>query len=497
MADMGGKQQFRLGDAAEHWLRPWPLQLAVMLAVSLVTRWTMLGDPNYHYDETLFFLIGQRMHDGLLPYVDLWDRKGPGLFALYYLFAGISDSVLSYQVAALAFAALTAFLIARIAQLYTGRLGAVLAGVLYLVMLPRFLGGGGQAGVFFNLPIVLAAWLVLARPPGARPNAAAYGAMALAGIAATFKQTCLFDGVFLGLLLLWTHHKAGATLGQLASAALRYALLGALPMALFFAAYALAGHFAELWHAMVWSNLDKQYNPRGDIGTRIVAILTILTPALMLFILGLALPSQHQGRKTPRLVLAGWLAANVAALIAIPNFIDHYMLPVIVVLSLIAAPVIQREPWGLLLGLLSIATLLAWGPQFDWQTRQESRRAIAQVTQEIRDSGPAPRLFIFQGPVALYSTTGLPAPSPLLFPIHLSQLPERDVSHIPTTPEVRRILATRPTVIMVEHRRASLINAETRDMVMAHVRANCRLLGTRNLPNRFGERLYDLYVDCR
>jgi hypothetical protein len=132
-------------------------QCVLFLLVSLATRFAFLGDTNYHNDELFFFIVGQRMHDGLLPYVDIWDRKGPVLFAVYWLFSGISRSILAYQIASLIIAAATAFLILLLTQPRAGTRGGVLAGCFYLVMLPLFGGGGGQAPVIYNLFIALAA----------------------------------------------------------------------------------------------------------------------------------------------------------------------------------------------------------------------------------------------------------------------------------------------------------------------------------------------------
>lgn len=490
------KTQVNLGAVAERWFRPWPVQLGWFLLIALVTRFTMLGDPNYHDDETLFFLIGQRMHEGFVPYVDIWDRKGPGLFALFWLFAGVSDSVLAYQIPALLFAALTAFVLAKIAYLYTGRLGALLAGTFYLVLMPRVLGGGGQTGVYFNLLIVTAAWLVLSRAVGRVPNRATIGAMLLCGVAITFKQTCLFEGAFLGLLVMWQHHRAGADRGQMLKAAAIYCAAGAAPMALATGIYFALGHFAEFWHAMVLSNLDKDYNATNDIGWRITAMTAILLPLLPFTILGLAKRYEYLGKTAPRLIVGGWLAAALLAMVAIPNFIDHYLLPVILVLALCAAPALQREPLGPLLGALGILLIASFGPQFDMATRQESRRAIEQLTAEIIASDPAPRLFVFQGPVALYSTTGLNPPTPLMFPLHLDALPERNVSHLDTAGEVRRVLAWQPTIVITQHKQRRLVNPETRDLVLPWVRTHCRSRSTRNLPNRYGERLFDVWSDC-
>ncbi|MXO72596.1 ArnT family glycosyltransferase [Alteraurantiacibacter buctensis] len=493
---MGG-QYFSLARLAERWFGPWPVQLAWFLLFALVTRWTMLGDPNYHDDETLFFLIGQRMLDGAIPYVDVWDRKGPGLFALFAGFAAISDSVLSYQIGALVFAALTAFVLARIAHRHTGWLGAMLAGTMYLAVLPRVMGGGGQAGVYFNLPVIIAAWLVLARPPARGPTRASLAAMLLCGLAITFKQTVIFDGGFLGLLLLWQHWRAGARPAELAKAASFYAAAGALPMLAFAAIYAGLGHFAEFWHAMVLSNLAKQYDAGNDIPTRVFAMAFLLLPLLVPAVLGLTRAREYDGKTMPRGAMLGWLAATLAALVAIPNFIDHYLIPVVLVLSLCAAPFLQREPWGPVLGLLGLAVMLSFGPQFDRATRIESRQAMTRLAGQIAVDRPEPRLFLFQGPVALYSMTGSYPPTPLLFPLHLEAMPERNVSHLDTAGEVSRVLAWQPTTVLVRAERHSSENPETFALVDAWVRAHCGSVKTWNLPNRYGQRLYDVWSDCR
>jgi hypothetical protein len=45
-------------------------------------------------------------------------------------------------------------------------------------------------------------------------------------------------------------------------------------------------------------------------------------------------------------------------------------------------------------------------------------------------------------------------PTPLIFPLHLSYLPERDVSQFSTRGEVARVLAWRPDVVVARQREA-------------------------------------------
>ena len=159
-------------------------QFGWFLLFALFTRASVLGDLSYFNDEMFYFLAGQRMHDGQLLYVDVWDRKGPGLFLTYYLIAGISRNVIAYQIAALLSAAATAQIAAMIAERFSGRLGAILAGTLYLATLPMFGGGGGQSPVFYNLYMALAALLVLRALPDLRAGTlprSVFAAMLAAG----------------------------------------------------------------------------------------------------------------------------------------------------------------------------------------------------------------------------------------------------------------------------------------------------------------------------
>lgn len=63
-----------------------PLMFAIALAVLIIySRWTFPGYPFYNYDSSVFFTIGWGMTEGVLPYRDLFDHKGPLLYIIYAL----------------------------------------------------------------------------------------------------------------------------------------------------------------------------------------------------------------------------------------------------------------------------------------------------------------------------------------------------------------------------------------------------------------------------
>ena len=55
----------------------------ILLIAAIAVRAIAFGNPVVHVDEEFYFVTAQRMLDGALPYVDIWDRKPIGLFLIY------------------------------------------------------------------------------------------------------------------------------------------------------------------------------------------------------------------------------------------------------------------------------------------------------------------------------------------------------------------------------------------------------------------------------
>ncbi len=471
------------------------------LAFGLLTRAGLFGHPNYFGDETFYRLAGQRWQAGLLPYADVWDRKGPGLFLTYRLIAEASHSIAAYQIAAWLFASATAYIIARIARLFTGAVGALLAGTVYLAALLCFGGGGGQTPVFYNLFIALAALIVLraqpALPKGKLPSAT-LAAMALAGIALTFKQTAIFEAAFLGLFAMWQNWRSGTSMSRLMSRATAMALAGIAPFALFALYFAAQGHFAEFWHAMVSANLTKSYNPGNDIWVRIGALALLAAPLLVSALAGMILgpgksgPTPHQSRA----FVAGWLIAAMAGVAVVPNYYEHYMLPLLVPLCVASAMVFGRGIVGISLALFATVYFAFFGRAFDFARTAQAKAEIEGITAQIRARNPHPRLLVYEGPMQLYEALDSYPPSPLFDNLHLYFPVENNTSHLDTRAEMERILSWRPDVVITFHamppgeenqRTASLVHAYTRQ---------CKLWFTADTHEAYASHLVDVYGDC-
>ena len=63
-----------------------------VLALIIASTSSPLYAANFWTDSNLYFTIGRGMTQGLMPYRDLFDHKGPLIFMIYALGAMVSDA---------------------------------------------------------------------------------------------------------------------------------------------------------------------------------------------------------------------------------------------------------------------------------------------------------------------------------------------------------------------------------------------------------------------
>ncbi len=468
---MAGQDQARRG------LHPAGV-FAILLAAALVLRWTTLGDPNLHGDEVFYHTVGVAMHGhgslaGALPYVDVWDRKPFGLFALSWAIAAVSSDMLAFQIAAALSCAATAWCIARLAGAWTSPRGGLLAGLVYLLYLGPLQCFGAQSPVFYNLFIAAAALLTYRALPDLRAGrvpGTVLIAMLVAGFGITIKTTAFFEAAFLGLAAATALRRSQMPLPRWLRQVLLWALIGAAPSLAFAAAYGAMGHWSEFWHAMVTANLDKEPHWPTSLA-RLKFMAMVLLPAIVLALLGLRrMEPQARG------FVAWWIAAAIAGLIANPNFYLHYAAPLAVPLCAAMAAFLARGMMGSVIAAGLAALSLQAAPMKPGHAAK-SAAAIAELKAHVRGHKGAGPLLLYDAPPQLYVETGQPFVTPLVFPTHLSHAIEKDTSHLSTLAETRRVLALKPgAVVMAVPLRNGPVNEETHALVLAYVGAHCRLV---------------------
>jgi 4-amino-4-deoxy-L-arabinose transferase-like glycosyltransferase len=468
--------------------------LTLMVAVMLLTRLPYLGHPAPDYDEQLYSLIGQRVLHGALPYVDLWDRKPIGLFLLYALAHALGgDGPLAYQLLALLFCLVGGLLVWRIGLYLTDRGTAALASGLYPLLMAVYGSQTGQSEIFF-MPAIMAMALLVLRAAHCRQERNAlrftYGAMALGGLALQIKYTALCQCLYFGIGALGVLRRRELSLTRLARQAAVFALLGVLPTAL-----AALFYFGQgKWPDFLFANL-LSIGRRGAMPAALTwkAQAIFALPLIVLAAGGLVYALRAMPRAPGWWFAPGWLAAALAGLFMGSTIYPYYYAALVPAVILTALPMFERRRP---LGTVTLAAalgglLLVFNPPAHFAAARRERASLAEMVHQLspqvtRDH----RLFVYDGPVALYRLTGSCLPTRFIYPDHLNNLLEAHALPVDPTAEVARILAHRPGAIVTTRDAVTLRNPGTDRLLGQELQRNYSLLTSID----FQDRRIDLYA---
>jgi len=413
----------------------------ILFLAACTLRLPDVGNPLVDLDEQMYLLVGQRMWDGAVPYVDIWDRKPIGLFLLFAATQTLPvDGVVAYHLVALAAAAATAGLIADFVRRLGKPAGALPAGLLYLVWLELIGGRGGQSPVFYDLPMIAAAIVTWCAIVDRRRTGAA--AMLLVGLALQIKPTVVFEGVFFGIALLVASWRNTGSYARTAAAGALYVAAALIPTALAFATYAGLGHAVEWWFANVDSIFLRRTTAKDPILDHLLGALLVLAPPLLIAARGLSVR-----RDAAIGFVALWLATALIGWLCVPPYFNHYALPLLVPMAVAAGLALDRSTMRVAAAVSGIGLLLLSGYPH-WRETAEARRRLNALSAAIATHTGTACPFVFQAPPALYNAGRFCLPTRYPFPPHLIQASESGAIGIDPATEVARILATRPPVIV-------------------------------------------------
>ncbi|WP_295638765.1 glycosyltransferase family 39 protein [Novosphingobium sp.] len=454
------------------WAKADWLVLAGLALVVIIARAQTFGDPVLGFDEQYYLLVADRMLHGAVPYVDIWDRKPIGLFLLY---AGAivpgGDPFLNYKLLAAGFVLATAVVIYRAARQDAGRFGAIIAALLYVLWLNFMEGEGGQAPVFYNLPVLLAAVLTRQAVVDGRRLVRGCLALLLVGLAIQLKYTAMFEGIAFGLMLLWAQFRTDRALGRLAGCAAIWIVCALAPTAVAFAVYAGMGQAEAFLFANFQSIFGRLPDPALDRLGGFAVIVALTIP--------LGIVAALEWRRTRALSFWHmWAVAAALGMLAVGSFLSpSYAMPLLAPLCLSAAAWFGNARRGRIVGAALVALGLVGGVLVVRQviigkgTRDEALQvaAAAQPRQGC--------IWVYDGYPALYLLTHSCVPTRWAFPGHLNTLDEASPAAIGVDPvsEVRRILATRPDVIVDNDPAYRLGNRDTRAVVERELARSYRL----------------------
>ena len=444
----------------------------MLLVVAVAARAQTFGNPVIGFDEQFYLLVGDRMIHGAIPFVDIFDRKPVGLFLIYgfvRLLGG--EGTLQYQLVAGSFALATAILLWRFSRRMAGQTGAVIAAIAYLVWLDFLEGEAGQAPVFFNLPVLLAA-ITTARAVERRGVKLLTGLvpMLLIGVAMQIKYTALFEGIFFGVAMLGVAWREGRGIAQLASFAATWVFAALAPTLAAWLTYAAMGYSDAFLFANFVSMWGKLGDPWQTSAIGLLQIIGMLSPILLcaVFVPACAEPGVAASRRFVR----HWLLAAIAGMLVMRSFPSpHYAMPVLVPALIAAAPRFGQPGWTrrLVWGALAVAALASQAVLYKLHTLKGGAEQAARIAQAANPGKGC--LYVYDGYPALYRLTNSCLPSRYVFPGHLNMANEASVAALGVDPstEVRRIMATRPTAVVLDDPPFERGNHETYAIVLAEL----------------------------
>lgn len=459
--------------AAPSWLHADAVCLLFLAVFTFAHRAVWFGDPVADFDEQLYSFIGWRMQFGELPFVDWWDRKPFGLFAIFGLIhVLLGPSALAYQLAAAAVTSVSAWLTFLLARRCVDRVTATFTAAIAVMLIAAYANYSANSEVFF-LPLMLGMALLLVDGDHPRFARRAMLAMLLGGLALQVKYTVLPQCLFFGCWALWIEYRRGRSLVSLAGLAAIFALLGLLPtlgVALF---YAVIGEFEAFWFANFASFFERAAAPQGRWAP---SFLVGVSP-LILLALGGIYTAFRVRRPEPFAVwafFAGWTLSTLASVFLPSTVYFYYFAALSAPVALLAVPLLDRSG-PLRIGpaiLLFLLLLFLLSLPARYQQSLHYRGATADLATVIAPHVDASRrcLWVWDGPTVLYRLSGSCVPTRYVYPDHLNNALETGALEVDQFEEVRRVLATRPAAIVTADRGVTIRNEDALQLVEATVR---------------------------
>lgn len=434
------------------------LVLAAITVFTLLIRLPEFGNPAPDFDEQLYFLAGDRIWSGALPFVDIWDRKPIGLFLIYAAIRLLGgDGILQYQLVAAAFVVATSWMVYRMTLRFAGWKGALSAAFLYIIYLRGLNSNVGQSETFLMLFCVGTMFLAiksLETDDDSLIHRYAFAAMALMGVSLQVKYTVLPQCVFFGLFFLW---RIGSRKGY-AAALLKYApifvALGLIPTALVASYYLAIGHFDDFFYANFTSIFDRGALTGGILYYCIFISAVMLSPMIALALSAWFERDRGATSAPAFAAIAIWGLACAAGIVMTGSIYIHYCVPLVPPLAILTGAFVERlnirllGPVAILFHVLTITDYRQSFAKNDLDTV-----AMERMAADMRPFTKQGCIYIYDGPSMLYTTTASCLPTKRPYPDHLNNLQEKYSMGLDQAGEVSRVLSTRPVAIVTADRR--------------------------------------------
>ncbi|MCB4820851.1 ArnT family glycosyltransferase [Roseicella aerolata] len=446
----------------------------LMLGAALLFRGIGFTVAVIDTDEGLYIVQAREWLRGNWPLVAVWDMHPIGAPAVYAAAIGLfGDSIATIRLLGILCTALAGWALYGLVRVAGGpRPVALAAGLLYLAQSVLLFGLATNTEVLFAPAVVATMALGLraamrALEGGEGPRWSELVPMGLMmGMAFSIKPVVTPEGCLAFALLtfpaLW---RRVLRPGRFLALAAAYAALVLTPTALFGIAYALRGHFAEFLDGSFLAPLRYSMArlTLPEAAQRLQTAAMVLLWPMVLAGLALARWGLRRGRggRLARIALL-WFACGSLAIIGPGFFYPHYFLiwmPPLAVLAALGAWRLARlagprRAMAAFAALVAVVAVELWRQEATVRVGRGHGIWTPDPVQEVAKAvkarlRPGEAIFVANYHPVIYAMADAALPTRFVFPAHLTG-GFTQVADIDTDAEVRRILATRPRLVLVD-----------------------------------------------
>jgi hypothetical protein len=322
--------------------------LLLFLLTAWAIRFLSFFPSVIDHDESTYLVIADALYQGDIYQVDYIDTKPIGIFLIFAALKPLlGGSIFGYRFAAAITLALTSFLLYRAKRADGSRHQAGLAaGIIYLILNSLYTryGVSPNTETYFNLFTALALWIYLR--PG--QDSRFFLAGLSLGIGFIIKYVVLFDGLALGLFLLWQSIRQEEGILRAFGQAMLMALGAGLPFAGLLLYYHQIGHFDTFWfHTFIVAGRYPSSQGLLHYLTFFFEFFLRFLPITLIYVVALLSLNPHGRTRQLGLI---WSAFALLSVLLPGNSFGHYYIQFMLPMSFVAGeffalPTEQLPAW--------------------------------------------------------------------------------------------------------------------------------------------------------
>lgn len=454
----------------------WAVFVGFLFLSFLFRFWSFFCSVIDH-DESLYILVADSWNNGLLPYVEVWDNKPPGIFVLFSLAMFVfGDSVQAIRILGCVAVAITSYLLYEIGN-FIGenekKIG-LLAGIFYLVFSLNNYGIASNAEILFAPFVTLAFYLFFRATEYSGFNSFVIGLFM--GCAMQIKYVVIMD--FFALLLIGGIHLFLNQKKKLLKFYVFLCMGFIVPFIVTTLYFLILGYFNEYIYA-TWTANQKyiaisDFYFRNLLPSVIEQIYNNFILYLCLFLSPIYLKSSNifsKKEKRNLVYLISWFCLTFIATLLSKRFIAHYYLQLLPPLCLISSCIVIKTVYRqsakniikhhlILILLLSLFLVQTVYPHIQKSINFVKNRYIlkqgdwgdqeAVVANYIKEKiNRSQYIYIANYQVIIYYLVGAKLPTKYVFPSHLIRY-YSSITGIEPIQELDRIMNKKPIYVILD-----------------------------------------------